>query len=247
MDSEVGPRRSRRLSLVRPAAEGLSREDMEALLRRLMPGQWNPSHLTRLHKLLPGPSSCLGPLSTPPMRVPTLREEYQPLAQALAWESVATVLDPWCGLGTTRAALAGLPATKHLRTTLSDVDPRVRADAHGDALDEDFLRGLGPFDALVTSPLFALLDLAVPLMAAAARRVACVHVPGHFFSNMPGPRRDWFALNRDRIALLTNLPCGPMGRRCAWLCVFESAATKAALWRPSAQMGQVDVWLAAGI
>jgi hypothetical protein len=44
------------------------------------------------------------------------------------------------------------------------------------------------FDAIVTSPWFSVLDVALPLLVDAARVVACVHVPGHYLSSGPRPR-----------------------------------------------------------
>ncbi len=91
-----------------------------------------------------------------------------------------------------------------------------------------------PFDAVVTSPWFSVLDVALPLLVDAARVVACVHVPGHYLSSGPLPRFAYLqSLQRQgRLLILYGLPRGPTGWRCAWLVVFRSAAIKRALLLP---------------
>ena len=75
---------------------------------------------------------------------------------------------------------------------------------------------------VISSPLFALLDLAVPVLFEAAATAAFVHVPGHYLTK-PRAWRDWLQKHATTCCVLANLPVGPMGRRCAWLCLFKSA------------------------
>jgi len=51
-----------------------------------------------------------------------------------------------------------------------------------------------------------------------------VHVPGHYLTNAPRANREWLQKHADTCCVISNLPVGPMGRRCAWLCLFKSAA-----------------------
>jgi hypothetical protein len=66
------------------------------------------------------------------------------------------------------------------------------------------------------------------LIVAAARVVACIHVPGHYISNGVEPRHAYLRqLQREgRLLVLFGLPRAATGWRCAWLIVFKSAAVK---------------------
>jgi hypothetical protein len=79
-----------------------------------------------------------------------------------------------------------------------------------------------------------MLDLALPLLTHVAELAVLCHVPGHYFTNAPPARRAWFRANADRLAFMSNLPVGPYGRRCAWLCVFASPAIKQQMFRETA-------------
>ena len=45
---------------------------------------------------------------------------------------------------------------------------------------------------MVTSPWFAVLDIAVPLAVMASRVVACVHVPSYYLTDMTESRARYF-------------------------------------------------------
>ena len=63
----------------------------------------------------------------------------------------------------------------------NDLNPNRAADLHMDVLQPAFhayAATLCATDAVVANPWFTVLDLALPLAIAAARMVACVHVPG---------------------------------------------------------------------
>ncbi len=90
----------------------------------------------------------------------------------------------------------------------------------------------GP-DVIVTSPWFAVLDLALPLAVEAAQVAACIHVPGHYMASGLGPRYAYLRQLQhcNRLVVLLGLPCGPMGWRCTWIVVFNYAALRAKLLR----------------
>ena len=93
-------------------------------------------------------------------------------------------------------------------------------------------------DAIVTSPWFTVLDLALPLAAAHARTVACVHVPGHYVTDAH-PNRVAYLLSlmqAGRLHILWNLPKGPSGRRCGWLIVFTNSWMRDKLIRPERRL-----------
>ena len=111
----------------------------------------------------------------------------------------------------------------------------MSCDAVQPALLDPSGRGVGsPVDAVVSSPWFTVLDIALPLLVAAARTVVCLHVPGHYVSSGVMPRYAYLQeLQRQgRLVVLFGVPRAAMGWRCAWLVVFRNAAVKRALLRP---------------
>ena len=137
------------------------------------------------------------------------------------------MLDPWAGTGQIKRALAlqGVPVLDN------DLNPAHATDLHLDALQPEFYQSAltsSSLDAVVTSPWFTVLDLALPLAVAAARQVACVHVPGLYVTDAH-PNRSAYLLSlmrAGRLHILWNLPKGPMGRRCGWLIVFATPALR---------------------
>jgi hypothetical protein len=78
------------------------------------------------------------------------------------------------------------------------------------------------------------LDIALPLIVAAAQVVACVHVPGHYLSSGVQPRYAYLRQlqQEGRLVILFGLLRAATGWRCAWLLAFRSAALKQRLLRP---------------
>jgi hypothetical protein len=144
------------------------------------------------------------------------------------------VLEPFNGSGGISAALraAGLTCVR-----TNDLASSRAADMHEDALQpgfyQQYAQRYGRPDVIVTSPWFAVLDLALPLIVDAVKVVACVHVPGHYISSGLGPRYSYLrSLQRaGRLVVLFGVPRGPLGWRCAWLVVFRSAALRTQLMR----------------
>ena len=81
---------------------------------------------------------------------------------------------------------------------------------------------------------FAVLDLALPIAVLYAHHSVCCHVPGHYVTDRPAPRMEWFRQlqSQGRLMIIAGLPRGPMGRRCMWLCVFRSAALRQIMTKP---------------
>jgi hypothetical protein len=210
-----------------------SPEGVLGTLRRLMPGPWRQPHATRLFNRLPGQKDFLQPTTESPERVPTLPDEYTPLLARLRFSAVSSVVDPFCGSGSTAHQLHIWPQSRHVSVTLSDADFAVGAHLHGNALDTTYLAQLrtehGPFDVVITSPWFTMLDLALPLLIMLAEKAVFCHVPGHYITNMPQGRKRWLrglCTNR-RVLAITNLPRSPMGFfSCLWLCIFRTEATR---------------------
>ena len=227
-----------------------TRDDLAQTLDALMPGPWSKSHITRIFRLLPGQPRFAAAVNGMPQRVPTLLAEYDPLLDNITWARVRSVLDPWSGNGTTAQLFRLCPSTRHVSVTLSDIDPQAEAvHSCGNALDISYLRYLAAsvaqhaFDVVVSSPLFALLDLAIPVLYELATAAVFVHVPGHYLVNMPPARRAWFKRHAADCCVFGNLPVGPMGRRCAWVCLFKSPAARRDLLRLDAASKAVAFYL----
>jgi hypothetical protein len=200
-----------------------SAEGMRTALAALMPGTWSQGHVTRLAKSvqLVHENPHAAPLT------PTTQQEVEALVKFLDFTQISAVVDPWAGTGQVKRTLA-----EHQVPVLdNDLNPAHPADLHEDALQPAFYSRNSKhraMEAIVTSPWFTVLDLALPLAVAAARCVTCVHVPGPFITDAH-PNRNTYLLSlmrADRLHILWNLPKGPVGRRCGWLIVFATPALK---------------------
>ena len=90
-------------------------------------------------------------------------------------------------------------------------------------------------DCVVSSPFFALLDIALPLAVRFARQAVCMHVPAMYYTDAPAQRLSFFrALEaQSRMHTIMHLPRGPLGRRCMWIVIFASPGLARRAWRPS--------------
>jgi hypothetical protein len=217
-----------------------------ANLKRHMPGPWTKGHASRLFNCLPGNRNFLQSATGLPERVLTVTNEFTHLVDHVVFDKIKLALDPWSGTGSTAHTLRADTRTTHVNVILSDADYSVGADHYGNALDPTFMNGLRAYyanriDVIVTSPWFAMLDLALPTMINIATRAVFCHVPGHYLTNMPHGRRDWIRqlIREGRVHALSNLPVGPYGRACVWLCIFKTRADKSELLRPRANGREV--------
>jgi transposase InsO family protein len=213
-----------------PMAWDLTQPDtLRQALNMLMPGRWVPAHVTRLCTALSTASLPLAPTAT---------DEVTPLLSQVDFSAVRVVVEPWCGTGGVTARLQECGVMIHT----NDRDPQREAQTHLDALQPGTWRQWqvewGCIDAVVTSPWFTLLDLALPLAMAYAEMVVCCHVPGHFLTDAHPARAAWLArLHRQgRMHVVMGLPRGVMGRRCLWLLIFASRELKAAMLKPPSQI-----------
>jgi hypothetical protein len=206
-------------------------------LQALMPGHYTPAHLTRLSSSMPGQPHFLQdaeqPLPGQPECVQTRVEEVFPLLDALDLSACVHVVDPWCGTGGVSEACA----SRGLGVFKNDINPSYPAHTHHDALQPAFYqslhrRGVVP-DAIIMSPWFRVLDIALPLAVLYATRVVAAHVPGHYLTNAHPARLAFLKrLQRHgRLAILTGLPRGATGRKCIWLIIFRHKFMRAAMLR----------------
>ena len=201
---------------------------VESALQQLMPGEWSKGHMARLASLIAAThvDACAAQL------VATTAQELQALQDLLDFSQISAVLDPWAGTGVIKRELG----KTGMLVVDNGINPQHRTDLHMDALQPALYLHAAKHcavDAVVSSPWFAVLDLALPLAIAASRMVACVHVPGHYITDAHPIRARYLAelMAAHRLHVLWNLPKGPMGRRCGWLLVFASPALKRALVR----------------
>jgi hypothetical protein len=203
---------------------------LRTALQLLMPGPWSQPHLTRLaneiSRTLQQPHNAA--------RTPTGRGEVEALTAFIDFSQLGLVLDPWAGTGRVKEVL-------HPRGACvldNDLDASTPAALHADALQPTFYTCISQtrtIDAVVTSPWFTVLDLALPLAVHYTRTLVCMHVPGHYVTDAHPIRASYLQslMRQDRLHILWNLPKGPMGRRCGWLIIFATAALRDVLVRPT--------------
>ena len=148
-----------------------------------------------------------------------------PLLQSTDFSCCNSFYDPFAGSGTIAQAFA----SAGFKVTQNDLNPFWEQPTMADALQPGNYM-LSP-QVIVTSPPFEVLDLAVPILAAKAAVVACVHVPGHWLSNPRAARQRWLQqlAVQQRLHTIMGLERGPSHRRCAWILIFSSAARRAQL------------------
>ena len=154
------------------------------------------------------------------------------LLRCVDLSTVPSVIDPFCGTGT----IARVLAAGGVKCCTNDINPQHAADTHADALQPGFYQRMS-VAAVVTSPLFAVLDVALPLAVHSVTTVACIHVPGHFVTNGHLARMQYLQRlkQQGRLHIVYGLPRGPLGQRCAWLLVFRTPEVKRQLLAPSCQ------------
>ncbi|GLC44517.1 hypothetical protein PLESTB_000064800 [Pleodorina starrii] len=161
--------------------------------------------------------------------------EVEALVRAVDFGLCAGVLDPWAGKGTVVRALQ----QKGYRVFSNDPFDGHVADRHEDPLQPGFylrVQDVWPFDAVVSSPWAAAVDLALPLAARFAPIVA-MHVAAHYVTDAHEARRRYLRslTEAGRLALILGLPKGVWGRRCVWLVVFASRGLRDQLLRAKGQ------------
>ena len=148
--------------------------------------------------------------------------EIEPLLATVDFSGCNSFHDPFAGSGTISQVFGSAGYT----VINNDLNPFWGAATSADALQPG--NYLLPFQIIVTSPPFELLDLAVPLLALRAVIAACVHVPGHWLSNPRAARQAWLShiASAGRMHVIMGLERGPSHKRCAWLIIFASARLK---------------------
>ena len=196
-------------------------------LSTLMPeSSWPAAHCTRLYNRLAELRSTLPCVTTKP-------EEVACLLEAMDFSYCATIVDLWAGQNSIQQAFKQCGYS----VITNDLNSAAATDYHLDALQPATYQQLQQkhgLDAIVISPWFALLDLALPLAVAHASWVVCCHVPGHYIFSPTEPRRRWLQtlLQQQRLHLLMGLPRSNMGMRCLWVVIANTSSMLEQLIKP---------------
>jgi hypothetical protein len=209
---------------------------------QLLPGvEPADADLLRLVNCTPGALACLrrgvcqGQI--PSSGLDTHDWEVESLLKAVDFGTCVGVFDPWSGKGAVSRAFvrAGHLVYRNDAFTAHD------ADCHEDPLQPGLYRrvqDVWPYDAIVTAPWFAALDLALPLASAFAPIVAML-VSARHVTDAPEARQACLrALSAaGRLALILGVPRGVKGRRDVWLVVFASRELRSQLLRAEDVLG----------
>ncbi|PNH01983.1 Retrovirus-related Pol polyprotein from transposon, partial [Tetrabaena socialis] len=131
-------------------------------LAHLAPGcELSGVHLQRLALRTPGGRSSVQ-ASGQPECVPTEAAEVEALLRCIDLGVGTCVLEPWSGTG----GIVSVLQARGLAVVRNDINPRHPAEYYEDALQPGLYRRAQqshPFSAIVASPWFAVLDIALPL------------------------------------------------------------------------------------
>eukprot|EP00854_Cymbomonas_tetramitiformis_P007165 gene7165-8544_t len=225
------------------------RDCMHRALSTLMPGPWDPAHVTKLAQhvqqqreelqkamRLAGPSTVPSwkgrhPLSDTECQslsakqwgtefVITTPSEIAQLMESIRWLPGDRVWDPYAGTGAIEAAMQ--KARVEVRS--SDINTILTGRDSIDALQPGTVALMERCNVVVTSPAFRVLDAAVPLLAQ-RRELVCVHAPLHYVFDAHPVRRQWFwkLAEERRMQIVLCRDKGPLGRRNVWIVVANTA------------------------
>ena len=195
--------------------------DVLNFLNQEMPGEWPKKHITDLTMCLPHGSKFY--------RTPGYTEcvhntygEIERLFQVIHTGQLENVCDPFSGTGTISKYLT---ENYKINVVTNDIcDKHGNSDYNENALDDSFFQQFGqPFDAIITSPWFSVLDLAIPILLRHAKYFVAVHVPAYYVTNAHDRRVKYIKrLIRDgRVHIVGNLPLAVIGWKCIWLMIFK--------------------------
>jgi len=231
-----------------------SRDGILRAVSNLMPGIWTEGHCTKLSNTVRrirqitssarenpnSPSFDAVPTSWPDetsieeartlsrMRwgtqiVVTMPDEVRLLAAHVDLAALGHTWDLWAGTGTIQRTLAH----HHVTVRSNDLNPlmprmHTRLDATEPTSYAIWQRA--GLDCVISSPMFALLDIALPLAVHFCRQAVCMHVPATYYTDATSQRLAYLRNleSQKRLRTIMHLPRGPLGRRCMWIVIFAS-------------------------
>ena len=217
----------------------------EAIFRRLQEEGYTATNRKVMTLMVSVPTSATKRASKDGF-VPTDERDYAALVAHIDWSKVSTVLDPWCGSGTTKRMLEA-----HTRVCLTDIVKRGELDALANAVErpdmDAVVRAFGPFDMVVTSPFFELNDLAVGAALRIARKAVAIHVNTRHLGQPAAGRMDLMArfASEKRLVVISGLPkSSRVTFNHEWIIVFHSEAFKNELCLPGENAYTTVLWRA---
>eukprot|EP00854_Cymbomonas_tetramitiformis_P020686 gene20686-24790_t len=171
-------------------------EGVRTATSTLMPGPWTPQHITKLAHYVSQQQSAL--------------EEY---VQAGCPGADTMPQHPFTS--TISAKLSAQQWGTQIVATTPNETRQLPAEVRRFTAN-----------VVVTSPIFKLLDIAIPL-AAESRELACFHTPLHYvFDAHPSRRAFLRKLSKQgRLHILLCRDKGPLGRRNVWVIISDSPLT----------------------
>ena len=199
-------------------------KSMNKYLCENMPGKWSQMHVTKLVQKLPGHERFLKSDGKTEC-VKTVPEEVDRLLEVLNMDGVKTIIDPFDGTGCISSMLKK-NLSKDVKITTNDICPE-HGNPHlcDNALDDKLYVDNGPFDCIITSPWFSMLDIALPLSMKHSKQFVALHVPSYYITNAPTPRMEFLKKLsiEKRIFVVSNMTKNnPTRMSCVWLLIFSS-------------------------
>ncbi|XRB07901.1 hypothetical protein NFJ02_33g84530 [Pycnococcus provasolii] len=200
-----------------------STEDLQLLMAWLMPGI-TKYQVGRIGSALEDVHNKTAELEV----VVTPEADVQSLVDLIRFDKLRWVLEPSVGTGSISRVLR--KAGVHVLT--NDANPMHDAELHLDSTQLKFWERLqqdGGVPCVVCSCWFRLLDLMAPLAVHYAQELVCLHISPSYVTTATLARQKWLRelADADRVALVTGLSTGALGRRCSWLLISR----KAGRWR----------------
>ena len=203
-------------------------KSMNSFLKEHMPGEWAQMHVTKLVQRLPGHERFIVKQTGKTECVVTTEDEVKRLLEIIDLKNVKRVLEPFNGTGIISRTLESTINGIHVVT--NDI-----CSEHGDqllyenALDSKLYIENGPFDAIITSPWFVMLDVAIPLMLKHCKKFLAIHCPAYYLTNAPNPRLRYIKKLADEkriLAISSMTRKNPTRMACIWLVIFKSKEEK---------------------
>lgn len=204
-------------------------DSLNEFLKQNMPGQWSRMHITKLVQRLPGHERFIVKNTGRTECVETMNDEVTRLLEIVNFQSIRKILEPFDGTGTISNVLKK-SLSKDVKIITNDICPE-----HGNpelcenALDNKLYNEIGQVDAIITSPWFVMLDIAIPLMLKHCKSFLAIHCPSYYMTNAPNPRLKFIKklAKENRVISISSMTRNnPTRMSCIWLVIFKDEDEK---------------------